>query len=206
LDKIIVIDRCEEKHKSISVNDREALDYTVVCKSDAEREINIGSKSNINLKIFVSGNASLNLRAYLNGEDSKIELREVFLAEGENIKLITRIIHVNKNNKSKMLVKGVLKGRSSVFFDGNIVIGKKASNSEGFQKSEVLILGNNCEYKALPELEIENQNVKCGHAATIGRINKEMLFYLMSRGMSEKEAETEIVNGFLGDCLKDFVR
>ena len=81
-----------------------------------------------------------------------------------------------------------------------------ASNSKGCEKQEAIILGSKAEADAIPHLEVENSNVKCSHSSTIGKIDNDKMFYLMSRGLNEKEARNQIIEGYFApifDKLKD---
>jgi Fe-S cluster assembly protein SufD len=77
------------------------------------------------------------------------------------------------------------------------VIEKNAQQTKSFLRENVLLLSPNAKAEAIPNLEIEANDVKCSHAATISNISDEEVFYLMSRGISRKEAEELIVEGFL---------
>lgn len=105
--------------------------------------------------------------------------------------------HLGKESSSSMTVKGVAQDSSTLSIHGKIIIDEKASGSEGYQQLDILMIGEEASGKAIPELAIKNPLVVCSHGASVGGINKEQLYYLQSRGLSKKEAEEIIVEGFL---------
>ncbi len=109
--------------------------------------------------------------------------------------------HNEKNTYSDTMAKGVVKDNSKLLIRGLTRIEKNAAYSDGYEKADILIF-DNAEADAIPNLEIENSEVKCSHGATIGQIEKEKLFYLQSRGLSEEESEHLIVEGFFEPLFK----
>ena len=83
-----------------------------------------------------------------------------------------------------------------------IKIEEGASDSDGYEKQDALILSENAEADAMPQLEIKNPNVKCSHGSTIGQIDKEKIFYLMSRGLDIEKAKKKIVEGYFNNTLE----
>lgn len=105
--------------------------------------------------------------------------------------------HHVKNTSSDILSRGILSDFSQSLFNGLIKIYPDASNSVGYQKLDSIMLSKDAESDAIPNLEIDNNNVSCSHGATIGQIDKEKIFYLMSRGISRKESQKLIIQGFI---------
>ena len=110
-----------------------------------------------------------------------------------------RVEHLDRS-RSKQKYKGIVeKGRVS--FAGSIFIDRSAPGTESHQLNKTILLDDEGEMNSKPELEILNDDVKCSHGATIGSINEEQLFYLMSRGVTRNEAKLMLINGFLNDLL-----
>ena len=103
-----------------------------------------------------------------------------------------------------MFTRGVVKDKSKALYRGLIEVGKEASGTNGYQKEDVLILNEGAVADAIPNLEINNNEVKCSHGVSIGKISEEHLFYLMSRGLDENLAKKEVIEGFFYPVLKDF--
>ena len=111
--------------------------------------------------------------------------------------------HVDPYTVSNIRVKNVIDDNSKCIYNGLIRIGKNAFKSSGYQKADALTLNETAEVDAVPQLEIENHDVKCSHGTTMGEIDKSQMFYLMSRGLSEKESKQIIVSGFIEPIIKE---
>lgn len=105
-------------------------------------------------------------------------------------------LHNSKNSHSNLITKGVLDGKSKAIYHGLIKIKENAIGSNGYQKDDTLLLSEEAEADAIPNLEIENNEVKCSHGASIGQIDSEKLFYIMSRGIPKEMAIKKSVEGF----------
>jgi len=97
----------------------------------------------------------------------------------------------------RVVIKGVVENGARVKITGLIKIMKIAQSTDSFLSMKVLLLDKKSSATAEPELEIEANQVKASHSASVGKIDEEQLFYLKSRGISEAEAKTIIVNGFI---------
>ncbi|MGQ9463624.1 MAG: Fe-S cluster assembly protein SufD [Candidatus Fervidibacter sp.] len=105
--------------------------------------------------------------------------------------------HVAPHCKSDLLFKVVLMDRASSIYRGLIKVHKNAQGTDAYQANRNLLLSPKARADSMPLLEIEANEVRCTHGATIGRVDETQLFYLMSRGLSRRQAEKIIVNGFL---------
>ncbi|MBI4016082.1 MAG: Fe-S cluster assembly protein SufD [Candidatus Aenigmarchaeota archaeon] len=110
--------------------------------------------------------------------------------------LNAQTIHRASKTSSNMLTKGALNGNAKTIYRGLVRIEQDAHECIGHQKEDTLMLSEHAEADAVPYLEINNNNVKCGHGATVCQPDKEKIFYLMSRGLSEQEAKKNMVEGF----------
>lgn len=115
-------------------------------------------------------------------ESKKLDQKWVFDKDGQKEEIEIKVV---VEEGGKLEAKGLLK------------IAKNVSKIDVFLRYKVLLLGKNSWATVKPELEIESNDVKAGHAASIGRIDEEQLFYLQSRGLSRQEAEKEIIKAFL---------
>lgn len=105
--------------------------------------------------------------------------------------------HVASQCKSDLLFKVVLMDRASSIYRGLIKVHKNAQGTDAYQANRNLLLSPRAKADSMPLLEIEANEVRCTHGATIGRVDEQQLFYLMSRGISRRQAEKIIVDGFL---------
>ena len=106
-------------------------------------------------------------------------------------------VHKAINTKGRIVVRAVAKNGAQVKITGMIKIEKEAQGTDNFLELRVLLLDNDSRATADPQLEIEANEVKAGHAASVSKIDEEQILYLMSMGFTRKAAEEEIVTGFL---------
>lgn len=106
--------------------------------------------------------------------------------------------HQVANTFGRVVIKGVAVNGARVTVDGMIKIGKEARKTDSFLDMRILLLDKKSSAVAEPKLEIENNDVRASHAATVGKIDEEQLFYMETRGVSKTEAEKLIIKGFLG--------
>ena len=109
--------------------------------------------------------------------------------------------HIAPNTGSDLLYKGALDGNSRAVFRGIIRVHKDAQRTDAYQTNRNLLLSRGARADSLPNLEIEADDVKCSHGATVGDLDPEAKFYLMSRGLDRVQAERLVVLGFLGEVL-----
>ncbi|MBI2996631.1 MAG: Fe-S cluster assembly protein SufD [Candidatus Melainabacteria bacterium] len=110
----------------------------------------------------------------------------------------TQINHIAPYTKSHLDFRVALKDKAQSAYTGNLMISKEAIKSDALQENRNLLLSKDAKAESIPELEIlTNDVVKCNHGVTIGQVDKEQIYYLMTRGLSEKDAEKIVVEGFL---------
>ena len=114
----------------------------------------------------------------------------------------TVINHNEENCKSYQLIKSVLSDDSKGVYQGKIFVDPKAQKTDGYQLSRALLLNENVEFNAKPELEIYADDVKCSHGSTSGNIDENSIFYLMSRGLSYSDSKKLLTNGFLNEVIE----
>jgi len=141
----------------------------------------------------------------LSGENSKITLLALLIGKKtDKLNIATNIVHKKPNTHSKIIVKGALNENAFVNFDGLVRIEKGAKGTNAWLGAHILLLSDKAKGRAVPSLEILENDIKAGHAATVGRVNDLELFYLMSRGLSKKAARSLIVHGFLESLINEF--
>ena len=91
---------------------------------------------------------------------------------------------------------------SKSVYQGKIFVNSKAQKTDGYQLSKAILLNESSEFNAKPELEIYADDVKCSHGSASGSLNEDSIFYLMSRGLSIKQARELLINGFLLDVVE----
>ncbi len=110
--------------------------------------------------------------------------------------------HLVPQTKAHYYLKAAMFGSSIVDYKGNIMIAKEAQLTDSYLAHNTLLLSPQARARTIPALEIEADDVKAGHAATIGKVDDELMFYLTSRGISPKEAEEMLIQGFFADYLR----
>lgn len=144
-----------------------------------------------------------NLRFYSHGKNAYSYLYGVsLLSEKQIIDNNTHINHLYSDSYSYQLYKKILWDESKGIFNGKIFINKFLKGINAFQKNNNILLSNRSYIYAKPQLEIYSENVKCSHGCTIGNIQESELFYLQSRGITEKEANILLLLSFLEEILK----
>ena len=142
------------------------------------------------------------VNAVLDGEGAECTLNGLYVLEGkQHVDNHTLIDHARPNGTSRELYKGVLDGRSRGVFDGTIVVRPDAQKSDARQVNRNLLLSEDALADSKPTLQIHADDVKCSHAATIGQIEEEALFYLRSRALSEETARSLLIRAFIADVL-----
>ena len=114
----------------------------------------------------------------------------------------TNINHLTESTKSYQLIKSVLENNSKAVYQGKIFVNHEAQKTDGYQLSKAILLNENAEFNAKPELEIYADDVKCSHGSASGSLNKNSIFYLMSRGLNYSQAKDLLLNGFLLDVIE----
>jgi len=134
----------------------------------------------------------------LNQPGQEIEIIGRFRLAGDEIKRWDiEIIHAAPNTSSKTDIKGVVDGSAQAFINGTIRVLPAAKGTEAFLEERILLVSENAKAEAIPNLEIETDEVHCSHAATVGKIDDEEIFYLQSRGIKLPQAKNMIAEGFL---------
>ena len=168
---------------------------------------NISQDTNSVSEIFLLSSGSEfiknEINCKLNGKYASAFVNGVFiLNETKHHEIKTNINHIVENTKSYQLIKGVLEDESKAVYQGKIFVDSKAQKTDGYQLSKAILLNDNTEFNAKPELEIYADDVKCSHGSASGSLNEDSIFYLMSRGLNYQEAKKLLINGFLLDVVE----
>jgi len=149
---------------------------------------------------LILSNKSFNgvLDVYLQGDGSNFNLTGRILgARSNKINFMVKIHHLGRNTTGNVEIKAVLKDSAKLNFEGLLSVEKTASGTKTYLSQKSLLIGNGVKVNSAPSLEIKNNNVKCSHGVTIGRVGEEEIYYMMSRGLKCIQAEELVVEGFL---------
>ena len=142
------------------------------------------------------------VEASLVGQGAEAELKALYLASGEQFfDFHTLQDHQVGNTRSDLLFKGALQDTARAVYAGLIRIEKGAARSDAYQANRNLVLSDHAKATSIPMLEIDNNDVRCTHGATVGPVDPLSMFYLQSRGIPAATAKRMIVQGFFGDVL-----
>ena len=138
----------------------------------------------------------------LKGHHSKGEFYSVAVTNNyQQADTGTKMIHIGKNTKSKIISKGISAGFSQNSYRGQVRVMKRASESRNFSQCDSLLLGNNCGAHTFPYIDIENKSSMVEHEATTSKIGEDQIFYCLQRGINEENAVALIVNGYAKEVL-----
>lgn len=139
----------------------------------------------------------------LEGEGSEGRMSGFYFTNGDqHLDHDTQQNHLAPHTTSDLLFKGALEDESRSVWQGMIYVAPEAQQTDGFQSNKNLILSENARADSIPGLEILADDVRCTHGATIGNVDEEEIFYLLSRGIPEKEARRLIVEGFFDPIMQ----
>lgn len=153
--------------------------------------------------VWINGEENeVTVEATLAQEGAQLTIVGIFLGKGnKSVVFNTNVVHAAPKTKSLTTIRGVFFDRSSINNDGMVRINKGARGADGYFASKVLLF-DDAKGRSVPSLEIDENDLKAGHASTVGRPDEEQLFYLRSRGLTEEEAEKLIVSGFFEPLLR----
>jgi Fe-S cluster assembly protein SufD len=142
------------------------------------------------------------LRIRFEGPDARCHYAGAMMLRGHSHADFTLVVeHAAEACESRELVKAVVDGRSRGVFQGKVVVERGAQKTDGKQMSNALLLSDEAEFDSKPELEIFADDVVCGHGATAGQLDEDLMFYLRARGIPEIEARALLIAAFAGEAL-----
>ncbi len=178
---------------SVRSMSKEVHDYTfrrAVVERDGKVEWVLGEMN--------AGNTVANNTSILKGTGSAADTKTITVGTGEQRQNLTsHVQHIGTHSESTMLSKAVMTDEAVCILNGITKIEKGAEKANGEQAENILMLSDKARGDANPILLIDEDDVKAGHAASVGRVSEESLYYLMSRGIPRAEAERLIILGFL---------
>ena len=139
----------------------------------------------------------------LRGDNSTGEFYSIAISNGrQQFDGGTKMLHLGKNTKSRIISKGIAAGRSDNTYRGLVTAHRRATGARNFTNCDSLLIGDHCGAHTVPYIEAKNASAVFEHEATTSKISEEMLFYCRQRGLSAEEAIALVVNGFVKDVLQ----
>jgi Fe-S cluster assembly protein SufD len=138
------------------------------------------------------------------GEEAKLRLNGVGMLDGERHADVTLVVdHAVPGGESRELFKTAVDQRANGVFQGKIIVRPHAQKTDGKMMSAALLLSEDASMNNKPELEIFADDVQCGHGATCGALDENLLFYLMARGIPRRDAQALLIRSFLGEAIEE---
>ena len=128
---------------------------------------------------------------------SSEDVEIVFGTEKQLFDVSSNLDHIGFSTRGRVMVKSIMKDESKSLFKGMIKIRKDAKSSEAYLAGHAILLNKGSHSDAIPGLEIETNEVRATHSASVSQIDEEQIFYLMCRGLDRESAKREIVHGFV---------
>lgn len=145
-----------------------------------------------------------NLNIRVNGENATTNLYGAYLLKGtQHTDNHTIVDHRVANCNSNELYKGVVDGKATAVFNGKVFVRKDAQKINAFQSNGNILMTDDATINSKPELEIYADDVKCSHGSTTGQLDDEAVFYLRSRGISERAAKKLLITAFVEEALEE---
>jgi len=196
--ELFVGDRAHVDHVKIGTEGARAIHVSTLMAS-------IGAHARLRDLVFTTGGALVRNQLFVRfaGEGATLALNGANLIKGRQHVDNTLVVdHAVPGGFSRELNKSVLDGESRSVFQGKIIVRPGAQKTDGKMMAQALLLSENAEADNKPELEIFADDVQCGHGATAGALDQNLLFYLKARGIPQAEAEALLIQAFVGEAIE----
>jgi Fe-S cluster assembly protein SufD len=195
---VVVGDRATFRHARLNAEGRETVALSTL-------SVRLGAEAAIETVNVVLGGVLSRHQVYLNfaGADARAIVNGAAMLNGKQLADTTFLAdHAATGGVSRELFKTVVDGSATGVFQGKIIVQQAAQQTDGKMMSACLILSEDGQMMNKPELEIFADDVACGHGATCGALDDDLLFYLMARGLPKAQAESLLVQAFLGEAIE----
>jgi len=189
---------CNVNYGNVQLLNQNTFNFTI-------KKAVVGANSTLNWMdcCFGSKVTLSEVTTILDGDGATTNNHGIFFgSKQQQFDLVAKSIHNAPHTISDIFTKGALTGGSKCLYRGLVRIEKNAFGSNGYQKEDTLLLSEDAATDSIPNLEIENNDVRCTHGASIGRIDREKLFYMKSRGLNDELATREYVKGFFEPLIQ----
>jgi Fe-S cluster assembly protein SufD len=195
--ELVVEDKAHVDHVKLSAEGAGALHvWSLLAR--------IGARARFNAFLFTTGGAAIRNQLFVrfDGPETVAGIRGATLLRGRQHADVTLVAeHAAEACTSREVFKSVLDDSGHAIFQGKIIVGRAAQKTDARMATHALLLTDEAEADNKPELEIYADDVQCGHGATAGSLDEDLLFYLKARGIPEKEAQTLLIRAFVGEAV-----
>ena len=176
----------------------QAMNSDTVCVANRKAFVEKDGKMSWYSGMFGARLCRFKTDSVMKGSGARAEDVEiVFGTNNQSFDISSNLDHIGFSSRGKVLVKSIVKDTAKSLFKGMIKIRKDAQTSESFLAGHAILLNKGAQADAIPGLEIETNEVKATHAASVSQIDEEQIFYLMCKGLDRESAKREIINGFV---------
>lgn len=173
---------------------------TIVLEANAEIEYILSFKDEPETPETIAQKSIIQFE--LKGDNSKVQIYGLFAGKNKDqVKFETRTIHSGNSTTAHTNVKTLLRDEAKSDYFGLIRIEKNTTGNDGQLSHDTMLLSKQAKSKSVPALEIEANDVKAGHSASVGQVDEEALFYLRARGLTEEQARELMIEGFFEEIL-----
>jgi Fe-S cluster assembly protein SufD len=200
--ELMIGDDAKVDHVKVGTEGSRALHISTLMAS-------LGARGELNDLSFTTGGAVVRNQIHLRyaGEGAAATIAGASLIKGRQHVDTTMVVdHAVRGGTSRELFKSVLDGESHAVFQGKIIVRPGAQQTDARMMTRALLLSDGAEADNKPELEIFADDVQCGHGATAGALDQDLLFYLKARGIPAQEAEALLIQAFVGEALETIAR
>lgn len=189
---------------TISLGEGAAVKVFSLYPVPVRKEIFLASGARLEwIEVAVAG-AIVESNTYLQGAGAEVVQRQLLIGKGtERPAFITTVVHEASKTNSFIQSKGIIGGQARGLCQGKIVIKADAAGCVGKEKADLLLLSPTAKGEAIPILDVANDDVQCSHGVSLGRMDEQQLFYLMARGVEEKDARQLVIHGFVHPVIKE---
>ncbi|MCX7125664.1 MAG: SufD family Fe-S cluster assembly protein [Gammaproteobacteria bacterium] len=170
-----------------------------------ENNIIIEPKKNSKITLYIINNENSckqNITVNFREQHAEVSLFGLYQGHDKNtLEITTKMNHLVPHCTSRQLWKGVMGDSSKASFEGKIIVAKDAQKTEAHLSNKNLLLSKTAEVSTRPFLEIDANDVKCSHGATVGYLDLDAIFYLRSRGIAENDARDLLIEAFVNEIL-----
>lgn len=194
----IVGDFAKVRHVKFSNDHRESVHLSNAI-------VRVGKETDYGLfQLTLDGGITRNqVSVRYDGDEAKADISGAALLNGSSHADLTLVMdHAGLGCESRELFKTVLDDNARAVFQGKVIVQPGAQKTDGEMMSKALLLSDDAEFDSKPELEIYADDVLCGHGATTGQIDDDLLFYLKARGISDAEARALLIQAFIGEAIE----
>ncbi len=175
--------------------------HTIILEPNAEIEY-IMSFKDAPVESQETASSKSIIQFELKGDNSKARIYGLFAGKNhDQVKFETRTIHSGNSTTAHTNVRTLLRDEAKSDYFGLIRIEKHTTGNDGQLSHDTMLLSKQAKSKSVPALEIEANDVKAGHSASVGQVDEEALFYLRSRGLDEQQARELMIEGFFEEML-----